>query len=209
MSKPTKKKLSQLDGQQTLKSAHNDGTQSFQVSDIGAFDVIVDSYDVNNNPTKVSYYVDDIHTTYKLTLPADVAGSLAGTHFLMSDSKNSNNYYVWYRVSGGGADPAIADRTGIVVDIDTNDSSAIVTIATKLFVEATIQNMTITKTNTDELLILSDIAGITDVASDVDSGVVVSDDTVGTRKWEYSLIVSYDVDCNLLTRTVVRVPREC
>lgn len=54
---------------------------------------------------------------------ADVSGSLAGTFWDISNANNIISYYVWYNVSGAGNDPSIAGKTGIRVNINTNDTA--------------------------------------------------------------------------------------
>lgn len=69
---------------------------------------------------------------YNITCVADVAGSLAGTYFTINTAYNRQQYYVWYRVSGGGTDPMVANRTAVPVDITTNDSATNVASKTAL-----------------------------------------------------------------------------
>jgi len=61
---------------------------------------------------------------------ADVGGSLAGTYFTLSNAFDQTQYYVWYRVSGVGSDPALTNKTGIRVDILTNATATSVATAT-------------------------------------------------------------------------------
>lgn len=65
-----------------------------------------------------------------VTTVADVSGSLAGKYFLMSGGDSGIDYYVWFKVSGTGTDPAIVGRLGIEVDISTGNSAS--TVATAL-----------------------------------------------------------------------------
>jgi hypothetical protein len=48
------------------------------------------------------------------------ASGLAGKYFFISSA--TTNYYVWFEVSGSGADPAIGGRTGIKVVVNTTDT---------------------------------------------------------------------------------------
>lgn len=57
---------------------------------------------------------------------ADVSGSLAGKYFLIGAGDSGANYYVWFKVSGVGVDPAISGRTGIEVDFSTNATATTV-----------------------------------------------------------------------------------
>ena len=95
------------------------------------------------NTTGSAVAIDDLGIT--LGIPAaqvadvltvaDVAGSLNSTFFLLESM--STKYYVWYDVSAGGTDPGIAGsaetggRTGIEVDIVTNDTADDVATATR------------------------------------------------------------------------------
>ncbi len=66
----------------------------------------------------------------QITCTADTAGSLAGKYFEISAGDSGLNYYVWYKVSGVGSDPAVMGRTGVEVDISTNASDSTVATAT-------------------------------------------------------------------------------
>lgn len=66
---------------------------------------------------------------YNITAVADVAGSLAGKYFTLNTAEDRIQYYVWYRVSGVGVDPAIANKLGLIVDIVNGDSAT--NVATK------------------------------------------------------------------------------
>lgn len=61
--------------------------------------------------------------TSDFTTVADVAGSLAGRYFGITSAFNLNRYYVWFRVSGSGSDPLVANRTGIRIDLTTGDTA--------------------------------------------------------------------------------------
>jgi len=89
-----------------------------------------------------------------ITTVADVAGSLAGDYLLLNSGVNQNLYYFWFNVSGSGSDPLISGRTGVQVDLVTNDSAndvasalntAINTISSHF--SSTVLNNVITVTN--------------------------------------------------------------
>lgn len=67
--------------------------------------------------------------TRTIVTVADVSGNLAGKYFTINDINTGNNYYVWYKVSGSGSDPLVANASGILVNLITNDSAT--TVATK------------------------------------------------------------------------------
>jgi hypothetical protein len=128
-------RLSQLDPGQTLKSVHDDYKQAQRQIDIKEYDRIEVSYDINGYMSQVDYYQDRQNAQYEITLPSDSSGSLNSKYWLLNGPKDKVNYYVWYN-TGGGVDPAIANRTGIEVTLTVNDPSEIVALATKLAIEA-------------------------------------------------------------------------
>ncbi len=67
---------------------------------------------------------------------ADVSGNLAGKYFLLNSANAGVGYYVWFKVSGTGADPTIAGRTGVEVDISTNNTASQVGTALASAIEA-------------------------------------------------------------------------
>lgn len=68
--------------------------------------------------------------TAEFTTVADVAGSLAGTYFTFNTAFNHKQYYIWFKVSNTGTDPLVANKTGIQVDLATNDTAS--TVAQKI-----------------------------------------------------------------------------
>lgn len=64
-----------------------------------------------------------------ITTVADASGSLASTYFDIYSGGNQTAYYVWYKVSGTGTNPSLGGKTGVEVDLVTNDTAA--TVATK------------------------------------------------------------------------------
>ena len=62
---------------------------------------------------------------FNVTPVADVNQSLAGKYweFTTSPANATSAFYVWYQVSGVGVDPAPAGRSGIQINISTNDTA--------------------------------------------------------------------------------------
>ncbi len=60
----------------------------------------------------------------ELTAIGPIAPTVAGTYFEFSVESGTGaiDYYVWFQVNGAGADPAVAGRTGIKVNLTTGDS---------------------------------------------------------------------------------------
>jgi hypothetical protein len=54
------------------------------------------------------------------------ASITAGQYFTLNSANDLRQYYFWYRKSGAGTDPAVAGKTGIVVDIETGDTDTAV-----------------------------------------------------------------------------------
>lgn len=105
------------------------------------------------------------------TTVADVAGSLAGKHFTFNTGLNTKSYYAWYNVSGSGVDPAIAGKTGIEIEIATDDTADDVASATRLKLNQ-LSDFVISGT-ADEVVITCITKGITDDATVGDSGFSV------------------------------------
>lgn len=51
---------------------------------------------------------------------------LAGKYFLIYSPFDNNCYYVWYEESGSGSDPALANKTGVKVQVLTADADTVV-----------------------------------------------------------------------------------
>lgn len=58
-----------------------------------------------------------------VTTVADSGGNLAGTYFTIDNANDITQYYIWYNVSGNGIDPALPGKTGIRVNLVTNDTA--------------------------------------------------------------------------------------
>lgn len=69
---------------------------------------------------------NEIREVSSVTAVADISGSLAGKYFTFSSGDLRTDYYVWFKVSGSGTDPVIANKTGIEVDISTNATASTV-----------------------------------------------------------------------------------
>lgn len=86
-------------------------------------------------PAGFSFAVNFIPPAYQqwdvLTFPAGSTfpASGAGAYFEIFTGGNSNDYYIWYNVSGGNTNPAPAGFVGIEVDITAADSAS--TVASK------------------------------------------------------------------------------
>lgn len=83
----------------------------------------------NGTTTNIYKFIPGIAEEITVQAVADVAGSLAGKYWTLNSAEDANEFYIWYKVSGSGTDPMVSGRTGIEIDISTNDSAT--TVATK------------------------------------------------------------------------------
>lgn len=102
------------------------------------------------------------------------AASLDGDHFLMESPQSSGGpvtqYYVWFDLDAGSADPAVAGRTGIEVDVTTGDSEADMATATAAAVEATLTlEGEVDANNTSIAVLESQFGGAQTATADVDT----------------------------------------
>lgn len=102
----------------TLNYTQGDNTTAQTIS------TIVPTFSTTGNTTVGAAQVQTVQTI------ADTSGSLTGTYFLISSADNITDYYVWMNVNNTGTDPSVSGRTGIRVNLITNDSAN--TVATKI-----------------------------------------------------------------------------
>lgn len=91
---------------------------------------------IKPRPMDVSYGKREQST---ITTVADSTGSLNSTYWEFSAPNSDGtvvDYYVWYDVSSGGTDPAVSGKTGVEVDIATDDTAPTVATATQAALDA-------------------------------------------------------------------------
>lgn len=128
--------------------------------------------------------ITSIPEVTSVTCVADVAGSLAGRYFLISAGDSGTNYYIWFKVSGSGSDPAIVGRTGVEIAISTNDSATAVAAA----VAAVLNPMSdfAASSSLAVLTITNALGGLTTDAAAGNSGFSVSVTTQGGHSITYT-----------------------
>jgi len=131
-----------------------------------------------------------------VTCVADVASDLAAKYFKVNSP--TVNYYVWYKVSGSGADPAVAAHTGIEVDIVTGNSATLVATATAAAIEA-VSGLTASSVGA-VVRVQNDVGGNALNGSNVNAGftVVVSQQGHPANFGPASLVDSYKVEPDLI-----------
>lgn len=135
----------------------------------------------------------------KIVCRPDESGNKQSTYFFINaiETDSTTNigykiveYYVWLDVSSGGSDPSISGKTGIEVNISTDDNAATVATAVKNALDAlsnfsaSISSNEVTVTNTNR--------GNVEDASDNNTSFVISTTTQGTG--ELSSNISHPED---------------
>lgn len=136
------KGTSQYDGQQVLKDVHSLPGHYLRTRD--AFSVVTSyfdsfevTYDNNNNPSLIQYFVGISPHLTTIGTVGDVNSSLSGTGFIISDGKKEKRYAIYYTVSGNGEAPNLEGVLNIEVPLELNDGAQIVALATKAALDST------------------------------------------------------------------------
>lgn len=123
----------------------------------------------------------------KITTVADVSGSLQSEYFFINAIEADSTtdvgfkvveYYVWFDVSSGGSDPSLSGKTGVEVDISTNDSASAVAIAIESALDA-LSNFSASASTNVVTVTNANRGSVTD-ASDFNSTHTISTTTQGT-----------------------------
>lgn len=87
-----------------------------------------------------------VFKTLTSIVPTAAAG-LAGDYFLISNT--TIDYYVWFRVDGAGADPAVGGRTGIRIDLlSTWDANTVGAVIAEVLSGFQVSNIAMTAAST-------------------------------------------------------------
>lgn len=129
---------------------------------------IIPSITIANTDTVNTYpFVTGRTEITDITTVADVADSLNGKYFLI-DSTAGSKFYVWFETTTA-VDPAITDRTGIKVSIDTNDTAN--TVASRLKDRLSIYLSDFSVTASTNVVSVENVEfGSVNDAQDVDTG---------------------------------------
>jgi hypothetical protein len=123
----------------------------------------------------------------KITTVADVSGSLQSEYFFINAIEADSTtdvgfktveYYVWFDVSSGGSDPSLSGKTGVEVDISTNDSASAVATAIESALDA-LSNFSASASTNVVTVTNANRGSVTD-ASDFNSTHTISTTTQGT-----------------------------
>lgn len=194
MAKLQVKNLSQLDGSQTDKSAHEDHVQAYRTLEV-TYPFQTTFHDDDGNPIRIEKYTGQKKLEFKIATVADVNSNLSGKYFLLNDAIDTREYYVYYVVDGAGVDPLVPNKTGVAVNIQENETPGIVALATKMALENVGVLYNITRENA-LLTFTSRIAGITQLPSDFNTTFLINIEEEGTNKWMESILITYEEDAN-------------
>jgi len=127
---------------------------------------LIDDYNAGITPT-LTIATDAGSETFKfITGVAEVTSILcddasaftAGQYFTLNSANDTFMYYFWFRIDGAGSDPAVANKTGVVIDILSTDLDADVADKVKRAIAAVninfgaeiVSSPTVIVTNVDE-----------------------------------------------------------
>lgn len=171
----------------------------------------IPSLTIANSTVSNTYtFIEGVKEVTDITTVADVAGSLNNTYFLINSADDETEYYVWFNVSGTGTDPLVANKTGIEVFINTNDSANIV--AQKLTNTFNIYNSNFSATILANVVTVTNVLeGNTTDAVDFDTGFTIVVTTQGdgedasAKQFLLSSLVSPAQAVDQTARSIVHV----
>lgn len=102
----------------------------------------------------------------QISTVADVGRNLAGKYFFINSPENE--YVVWYRVDGQGADPNLTGKTSIQVDIQENDTANDVANATQSILDSAL-DLTASAT-LNNITVVNNSDGSVETATDFNTG---------------------------------------
>lgn len=128
--------------------------------------------------------------------------SLNNKYFYINSANNVIQYYVWYNVDSTGTDPAIGGKTGIEVDISSNDLASVIATLTAIEINATEKFNC--ETDNENVFINTARGGLTTQSLDVNTGFGIRRLQAGqNRALIATLFLVYDAN-----NEIVSVERE-
>lgn len=203
MSSP-KKNLPCIDVNQIFKYSYNREGQGIDVF-VRNGDVPVEytyrtfQYDEDENLVAIQYFISGCREKTPIITVADVGGSLGGKYLLIESIDTL--YYVWFN-TGASTDPAPAGRTGLEVNISSNDSA--ITIATAFTAKMNEDGSDFVAASTNNAIIVQNKRiGAVSPITDVDTGFNILTNSTNTyeqgqnRIHKATKLMDYN-DCNLI-----------
>lgn len=186
---------SQYDATTIAKETHDFWGQNIRVADSRSiadkyYTHLRASYNGDNFPTEVIYYRGLTQHLTQVGCVADVSNSLVGKYFSIYSAPDQKQYFVWYRVSGVGAAPIVPNAIEVMVDIQTNDSAAIVALATQLTLSAALADKFVAIQNQSVVSIQAFSSGETTNSTANTSGFTIQN-TAGTQVVTNTITIEY------------------
>jgi flagellar hook-associated protein 3 FlgL len=129
-------------------------------------------------------------------ITCEAASTLSGGEYFTLSSP-STDYYVWYDIDNGSTDPSVADRTGIEVDIASDDLADVVADKTSLAINNIVGLGA--ELSGDKVTVTNAAAGDVVNSVDNDSGFLIITITQGTDgdKNGMSIIAGENVETDI------------
>lgn len=187
--------LSQLDPGQVLKNVHDADGCALRVSAANSqvpsgYSKVVLTNNADGSVTRAVFYAGTAAEKTRISVLADVAGSLNNKAFTLNTAEDEQEFYVWYNVDNTGTDPAIAGKCPIEVPISTNDNRTMIALATKLYLEAT---KLFTANNNKGILTIENIElGVTTPTADIDTGFTITSTSTGVTERTKCIDLPYE-----------------
>jgi hypothetical protein len=178
-------KNSQYDPGLIVKEVHDFYGQYIRVRDTNSlnsqhFTHFSATYDVNNNPTEITYFRGITSHVTSIGCVDDVASSLNNKYFSIRACPSNQKYHIWFNVGGAGVAPVVADSTPIEIDISEGDPAVVVATAIKLTLNL-LYSKIFTVTQLNAVLEIRTVGfGICSNTVDINTGFAISN-TAGTQ----------------------------
>lgn len=185
---------SQYDAGMIAKEVHDYYGQNVRVSDSRT---VADQYFTHfratytgDLPSEVTYYRGTTQHITQVGCIADSSGSLAGKYFTIYSSPDQKAYYIWFKVSGVGTDPVIANAVGIEIDIESDDVASVVAAAINFTINSSYSDKFIASRIQAVVEIRAFSAGETSNSTSNTSGFTITN-TAGTQVVTNYIAIEY------------------
>lgn len=173
------KEISQYDLGLVLKDVHDFDGQFLRVADVrsvisGYYSHFNVSYNVDNNPEIIEYYVGTQPHISHITFVNDNAGDLNNTYFTIRSNPDNQKYHIWFNVDNTGVDPAPIGSIGIEIPIAANDNSNVISYAVEYVIKNFYSGVFDAYRKNGSIEIRTRQFGIIDGSVDFNTGVSIS-----------------------------------
>lgn len=173
-----------LDAQLADKIQHEDAANAKRVINV---DTLVNAYwnrvelikDNQGGVASADFYLDKEFQITKILTISDISGSLNSKYILINSALNKLKFYIWLNVDGGGTDPMISGRTGIEVQISSEDSAEVIAVAIRIYVNSLAGTYFTAVSSGNMVTITNKVLGATDPTVDANTGFTISTDVLG------------------------------